>query len=432
MKKIDLLIHSAAQICVVPGANGPQRGAHLGELGLIENGAIAVDKGMIVETGPTAVLQSGYAARQEIDAGGRCVIPGFVDPHTHLPWVGARAAEFEQRIAGASYMEIMAGGGGIMSTVRQVRQASVGDLVADNLPRLARMLAYGTTSAEAKTGYGLATDPELRQLDALLALRQRQPVELALTFLPAHAVPAEYNGRTDEYVNLVVNEMLPAGADWMQQHGVPLFCDVFCEEGVFDVAQSRRILETAVALGYRLKIHADEFAGLGGTRLAVELGAVSADHLVSTPDADIAALGAGETIAVGLPGTPFGLGHHDYTPAKKIIAAGGALALATDLNPGTCWCESMQMIIALACRYMGLTQAQALAAATLNAAHAIGRGAEVGSLEPGKQADILILETADYRHLGYRFGANLVKTVIKRGAIVVENNTGFVHTQDSV
>lgn len=421
MEKIDLLIHSADQLCVVPGAAGPQRGDALGNLNLITDGAVAVNKGVILETGPTAVLHQKYDPRDTIDANGRCLIPGFVDPHTHLPWAGNRAAEFEQRIAGATYMEIMAAGGGIMSTVRSVRQADVDTLVAANLPRLARMMAFGTTSVEAKTGYGLATDPELRQLDALLALHHRQPVEITPTFLPAHAIPAEYQGHTDEYVNLVINEMLPAGVEWMEEHGVALFCDVFCEEGVFDVAQTRRILETAAALGYKLKLHADEFAGLGGTKLAVELGAVSADHLVATPDEDIAALGQGDTIAVGLPGTPFGLGHHDYTPAQKILDAGGALALATDLNPGTCWCESMQMIIALACRYMGLTQAQALAAATINAAHAIGRGHEVGSLEPGKQADILILETDDYRQLGYRFGTNLVKTVIKRGAVVVEN-----------
>jgi imidazolonepropionase len=315
-------------------------------------------------------------------------------------------------------MEIMAAGGGIMSTVRQTRQAGLEALVDDNLPRLRRMLAYGTTSAEAKTGYGLETTAELKQLDAIMALNERQPVELAPTYLPAHAVPAEFSGRTDAYVDLVVKEMLPAGTAWMRERGVHLFCDVFCEEGAFDLAQTRRILEVAAALGFRLKVHADEFAGLGGTRLAVELGAVSADHLVKTPAEDVAALGRGETIAVGLPGTPFGLGHREYTPAKKILAAGGALALATDCNPGTCWCESMQMVIALACRYMGLTPAQALAAATRNAAYAIGRGEKVGSLEAGKQADLLILDAPDYRFLGYRFGTNLVRTVVKRGRVV--------------
>jgi imidazolonepropionase len=257
-------------------------------------------------------------------------------------------------------------------------------------------------------------------LDAIAALDQAQPVELTATFLPAHAVPEEHRGDTEGYVRYLIEDTLPAGAAWMRRRNRTLFCDVFCEEGVFDLDQTRRILEAAAALGYRLKVHADEFVGLGGTRLAVELGATSADHLVSTPEADIAALGQGQTVAVGLPGTPFGLAHRDYTPAKAILAAGGALALATDFNPGTCWCESMQMVIALACRYMGLTQAQAVVAATLNAAFAIDRGDEVGSLIPGYQADLIILEVDDYRQLGYRFGANLVGKVIKRGRVVSE------------
>lgn len=419
MENVDLLLYNAGQLCVVPGGGAAQRGADLGRLGLIENGAVAVRDGRIVAVGPSDELRAEYSAGMLLDAAGRCVIPGFVDPHTHLPWMGDRADEFELRLAGASYMEIMAAGGGIMSTVRATRQASVDELVAANLPRLQRMLAHGTTSAEMKTGYGLDTESEIKQLDAMHALQQQQPVELTYTFLPAHAVPAEYTGNTDGYVDRIVGEMLPAGAEWMQAHDTVLFCDAFCEEGVFDLAQTRRILEAAERLGYRLKIHADEFAGLGGTALAVEMGAVSADHLVHTPEADIRALGRGETVAVALPGTPFGLAHRDYTPAKAILEAGGALALATDLNPGTTWCESMPMMMALACRYMGLTQAQALAAATLNAAFAIGRGEQVGSLEVGKQADILILDVSDYRHLGYRYGTNPVQAVIKKGELVV-------------
>jgi len=221
-------------------------------------------------------LSTRYRATTTLDAAGRCVTPGFVDPHTHLPWLGDRAGEFEQRLAGATYMAIMAAGGGIMSTVRRTRAASV---AADNRPRLARMLRQGTTSAEAKTGYGLETAAELRQLDAILALNDAQPIELTPTFLPAHAIPAEFGDDTDGYVAYLINDTLPAGAAWMRQRGLTLFCDVFCEEGVFDLAQTRRILEEAAALGYRLKVHADEFVGLGGTRLAVELGAVSADHL---------------------------------------------------------------------------------------------------------------------------------------------------------
>jgi imidazolonepropionase len=425
MIKVDLLLHSAGQLCIVPGFAGPQRGEQLGTLAIVNDGAVAVQNGRILATGPTNELRRQYEATLTVDARGRCVVPGFVDPHTHIPWYGDRANEFEQRLAGATYLELMAAGGGIMSTVRQVREATVAELVAANLPRLQQMLRQGTTTVEAKTGYGLTTADELKQLDAMMILAAEQPVEITPTFLPAHAIPLAYNGRTDDYVDLVIQEMLPAAAAWARQRNIHLYGDVFCEEGAFDLAQSRRILLAAQELGFGLKIHADEFVGLGGTALAVELGAVSADHLVQTPAADIAALGQSTTVAVALPGTPFGLTRWDapqaYTPARAILAAGGALALATDCNPGTSWCESMPLVMALACRMMGLTQAQALAAATLNAAYAIGRGDEVGSLEAGKQADMLILATDDYRQLGYRFGSNLVQTVIKRGQIVNEN-----------
>jgi len=414
--QVDLLVHSA-QVCTVPDRGRPQRGADLGDLGLIPNGAVAIRDGRIVALGKTADLQTRVTAAKEIDATGKVITPGFVDPHTHLPWVGERANEFEMRVAGASYMEIMAAGGGIMSTVRAVRAASVDDLVEANLPRLDRMLAHGTTTVEMKTGYGLTTADELKQLEAIHQLDQAHSMDIAATFLGAHAIPAEYKGQTETYVDLVVEEMLPAAAEWSQGNR-PLFCDVFCEAGVFDVAQSRRILTKARELGFQLKIHADEFEGLGGTKLACELGAVSADHLVTTPAEDIAALGKGETIAVALPGTPFGLGHRDYTPAPEILAAGGALALATDFNPGTCWCESMQFIIALATRYLQLTPAQALAAATINAAYAIGQGDRAGSLAIGRPADLLILNLPDYRHLGYRFGTNLVEVVVKGGRVV--------------
>jgi len=414
--QVDLLIHSA-QVCTIPAKDGPQRGAELGDLGLIEDGALAIRDGRIVALNTTAELRAQVTAAHEIDASGKVVTPGLVDPHTHLPWVGDRANEFEMRVAGATYMEIMAAGGGIMSTVRAVREASVEQLLAENLPRLDKLLAHGTTTVEMKTGYGLDTATELKQLDAILKLDQQHPIDVAITYMGAHAIPAEYQGRTNAYVELLENEMLPAAAEWGQRHQRTLFCDVFCEEGAFDLAQSRRILLKAQDLGFQLKIHADEFKGLGGTKLACELGAVSADHLVTTPEADIAALGNAETVAVSLPGTPFGLAHRHYTPAQAILAAGGALALATDFNPGTCWCESMQFVLALAGRYLKLTPAQALAAATLNAAYAIGRGDQAGSLAVGRPADVLILDIPDYRHLGYQFGTNLVQTIIKKGQI---------------
>jgi imidazolonepropionase len=414
---VDLLIHSAAQLLTL-ASDGPKRGAAMGELGIVEHGAVAIKDGLVALAGPTAEVRGQVVAVEEIDASGEVVMPGFVDPHTHLAFAGDRAGEFEQRIKGATYMEIMAAGGGIMSTVRATRAASVEQLVEESRARLDRMLAHGTTTAEAKTGYGLDTENELKMLEAIRRLDAKHPVDLIPTFLGAHAVPTEYQGRTDEYVDLVVEEMLPMIKSQIANPKSQIFCDVFCDEGAFTLEQSRRVLEAAQALGFGLKIHADEFRSLGGTKLAVELGAISADHLVCTPDDESELLAGSDTIAVALPGTPFGLGHHEYTPARRIIDAGGALALATDLNPGTCWCESMQLMVALACRFMKMTPAEAIVAATINAAHAVGLGQWVGSLEVGKKADILILDIPDYRHLPYRFGVNLVDRVIKGGRLV--------------
>jgi len=426
----DLLIVNASQLLTCASPHGPKRGVALADPGLIEDGALACLEGQIVAVGRTADLLAMLEdpdAAHIIDAAGKVVLPGFVDPHTHLLWAGDRVGEFEQRIAGATYMQIMQAGGGIMSTVRATRAASLDELIAQTLPRLDSLLTHGTTTAEVKTGYGLDLATELRMLDAIRLLDEEHPMDLIPTFMGAHAVPAEYQGRTDAFVDLVVSEMLPAIADLRYTVETPDgvytvaaadFCDVFCEAGVFDLAQTRRILEAARGLGLGLKLHADEFEPIGGATLAVELGAVSADHLVRTTDEQLAALAASDVIAVSLPGTPFGLGHHDYTRARRLIELGGALALASDLNPGTCWCESMQFIVALACRMLKLTPAEAINAATLNAAHALNLGRYVGSLEVGKQADVLVLDVPDYRHLGYRFGTNLVDTVIKRGQVV--------------
>jgi len=437
-QKVDLIVHSARQLltlgpfgeveassAVSIAPSRPRRGEAMNELGLIEDGAVAVSRGLTTLVGTTEEVLAQTEADEMIDASNRVVMPGFVDPHTHLVFAGSREDEFESRLRGATYMEIMAAGGGIMSTVRATRAAKLPQLIAQSRGRLDRMLAHGTTTAEAKSGYGLNVDDELKMLEAIRQLDAIHPIDLVPTFLGAHAVPVEFKGRADEYVEVVINEMLPLAERKLKEDAsddsapsMPFFCDVFCEEGVFSVSQSRRILERARELGFGLKVHADEFKPLGGTRLAVELGAVSADHLVCTPVEEIEALAGSDTIAVSLPGTPFGLGHHEYTPAGQIIEAGGALALATDLNPGTCYCESMQFIIALACRYMRLTPAEAIAAATLNAAHALGLGDNVGSLETGKKADILVLDIPNYCHLGYHFGVNLVERVIKSGQVV--------------
>jgi imidazolonepropionase len=416
-----MLIHSASQLLTISGP--AQRGHDLGNLGIIENGAVLVEDETIVAVGPSDEMRAIYEDEEQLDADGRVVMPGFVDPHTHLIWAGDRAAEFEMRLQGKTYLEIMEAGGGIVSTVQNTRWASLDQLLAEARPRVQRMFAHGTTSAEAKTGYGLETETELKMLEAILALDAEGPLDLIPTFLGAHAIPAEFKDDPDGYTDLVCNKMLPALKDWWGSQDSALrnqqspFVDVFCETGAFSLDQSRRILETAKNLGFPLKIHADEFDNLGGASLAVELGAASADHLVVTSPEDIAALGNSDTVAVSLPCTPFGLAEGHYTPAQALLDADAILAIATDINPGTAWNESMQFAIALACRYMKLTPAQAIVAATLNAAAAIGASEWVGSLDPGKQADLLVLDVSDYRFLGYRFGTNLVHTIMKKGHI---------------
>ena len=413
-----MLIHSSSQLLTLQG--GPQRGHALGTLGIIENGGVLVRDESIVAVGTTDELKASYPDEPTLDASGCILMPGFVDPHTHVIWAGDRANEFEMKMAGTPYLDILAAGGGIISTVKQTRSASMETLITQTRSRLLRMFAHGTTTVEAKTGYGLQTATELRLLKALLALDDESPLDLTITFLGAHAIAPEFKDDPQGYTDLVCETMLPMLREWWETHAprLPLpFVDVFCETKAFDLEQSRQILLKAQSLGFPLKIHADEFDNLGGASLAVELGAASADHLVRTSDADIAALGKSDTVAVSLPCTPFGLAEKDYTPAHKLIESDAILALATDCNPGTSWNESMQFVIALACRAMKLTPAQAIAAATINAAHAIRRSDTIGSIEAGKQADMLILAVPDYRHLGYRYGTNLVRQVIKRGRV---------------
>jgi imidazolonepropionase len=415
-----MLIHSASQLLTLSG--GPQRGADLGRLAIIEDGAVLVRDGRIAVVGTSPDLLRSHVNESMLDASGCVVMPGLVDPHTHVVWAGDRAAEFEMKMAGAEYLDILAAGGGIISTVNKTRGASIEKLMDETRPRLARMFAHGTTTAEAKTGYGLESQAELRMLQAILALDASGPLELAPTFMGAHAIPPEFKGDMQAYTDLLCTEMLLFIRQWWRGQSSTVtrslpFVDVFCETGAFDLAQTRRILSRAKELGFPIKLHTDEFVNLGGASLGVELGAVSADHLVKISDIDIQALGSSDTVAVSLPCTPFGLAESEFTPAQKIIAAGGLLALASDCNPGTAWCESMQFVIALACRTLKLTPAQAIAAATINAAHAIRRADRIGSLEPGKQADLLILSVPDYRQLGYRFGTNLARQVIKAGRV---------------
>lgn len=424
---VDLLIHSAAQLVTCASPGGPKRSQAMTDVGLILDGAIAIADGQIVAVGPSGEIQADFTARETIDASGKTVCPSFVDPHTHVVYAGDRVKEFELRIRGASYMEIMEAGGGIVSTMRATRAATVEQLVAETLPRLEAMLALGTTTVEIKTGYGLDTASELKMLQAIALLaRSASPhLDLVPTFIGAHAVPPEYKGRTGEYVDLVIEDMLPRVRDWRLEIGdsisnlqSPLFCDVFCEANVFDREQSRRVLEAGLKFGLPAKIHADEFANLGGVSLAVELGAVSADHLDVTPPEEVEKLAQSNTVGVILPAVNFNLGSAHFADARAMIDAGVALALATDINPGSAPCPSMPLVMAIVCRYQKLLPAEALNASTINAAHAVGLGHKLGSLEAGKQADLLIVNAPDYRHLAYQFGGNLVERVVKRGQLL--------------
>jgi imidazolonepropionase len=418
---VDLIIENIGQLCVLPAHEGrPQRGTALGDLGLVENGAIAIENGFIIAAGSRDEVMGKYQAVSNLDAKGRVVTPGLVDPHTHLIWAGDRADEYEQRLAGASYQDIMAAGGGINHTVALTRAASLAELVEQTEARLRSMVQHGTTTVEVKTGYGLDTETEIRMLSAIALLDSESDIDLIPTFLGAHSIPPEYADDPDAYLDLLIEKVIPAAAVWKAEHWPgSMFCDAFCEDSAFTLEQTRRILEAGQMAGMALRLHADEFTSMGATALAVEMRATTVDHLLVTTQEDVELLGNSRTIAVLLPATPFGLNIQNTAPAQALLEAGAAIALGTDCNPGTAWCENMQMILALATRTLGLTPAQALAAATINAAYAVDRGDYIGSLEVGKQADLVIWNMSDYRYLGYRFGTNLVHTVLKNGRQVV-------------
>lgn len=422
---MDLIVHSAAQLLTVAGSQ-PKRGESQGDLGIIENGAVAIRDGLIAAVGTTSEIRAlATSETRLIDASGCVVLPGFVDAHTHVVFAGDRANEFEMRLRGATYLELLKAGGGIMNTVRATRAASLEQIIQETRARLDRMLAYGTTTVEAKTGYGLDTATELKLLEAIYALDATHPMDLVPTFIGAHAIPEEYAGRADAFVDLVVDEMLGAVQEWVNArqdamaHDALPFCDVFCDDGAFDVPQSQRILARAKEMGFPTKIHADEFANLGGAALAAELGSTSADHLMVTRRDEMVKMAEASVIAVLLPGTTFGLGKTDFADGRAFVEENVPVALGSDLNPGTSWNESMPMILAMATRYEKLTTAEAIVAATLNAAYATGVGERVGSLQVGKRADVLIADVPDFRYLAYRYGTNPIKQVIKAGQVVV-------------
>lgn len=419
MPEADLLVEHAAQLLTLATARaGPRTGAALAELGLIADGAVAARDGQIIAVGPTGRVRAEIelsSPAQVVDARGCVVLPGFVDPHTHLVFAGSRADEFEMRLRGATYLEVAAAGGGILSTVAATRAADEETLVRLAGERLDRLLRTGTTTAEVKSGYGLSLADELKQLRAIHRASAAHEVDLVATVLAAHAVPPEFAGDPDRYVTAVTEEILPAVAE----EDLAEFCDAFCDVGAFTIPQGRKVLEAGAALGLIPKLHADEFADLGGAHLAAEVGAISADHLLRASDAGLAALAAAGTVAVLLPGTALYLGLA-YANARRMIDLGVPVALATDFNPGTSPTWSMPAVIALACVGMRMLPAEAITAATINAAWAIGMAEEVGSLEPGKAADMVICHGDDYREIAMAFGAPLVRQVIKRGRIVVD------------
>jgi len=422
-KTVDLLIENTNELVTLKGGSRkPLVGKQMEELGIIKDGALAVKDGKILAVGKTSSVEKRFRAEETVDAKGKLVIPGFVDPHTHLVFAGSREDEFEMRLKGASYMEILRKGGGILKTVRATRQASERELVDKSMKTLDTMLAHGTTTVEAKSGYGLNLKDELKCLRVIKKLNEKHPVDVVPTFLGAHAVPAEFKGDTDGYVDTVIDKMIPE----VTKQRLAEFCDVFCEKDVFTVEQSKRILVKAKESGLRLKIHADEMTSFGGAELAAEVEAVSAEHLLFASEKGLGMMAKKGVVAVLLPAAAFSLMSSKYADARKMISLGVPVALGTDFNP-SCWVENQQLVIALACREMRMTPAEALVGVTVNAAHAINRAHEVGSLEVGKKADIVVLDIPDYRFLGYRFGVNLVEKVVKEGTLVVDCERGIMH-----
>lgn len=419
MDRVDLIVFNAGQL-VTCASDGPKRRADMRDVGIIENGSVAISGGKIVGVGTTDEIYRGFDAVEYFDAGGKVVCPGFVDPHTHIVFAGDRLNEFELKIKGAEYLEILANGGGILSTVRATREASIEQLVEQSRARLDKMLACGTTTVEIKTGYGLDTESELKMLAVIEILDNTHAIDIVPTFLAAHAVPPEFKDNADAYVDLVCTEMLPLAWRWYEQsqfsmNGTPFFVDVFTERNAFDVAQSERVFTTAQSIGFRLKAHVDQFTSLGGSHAAMAAGAASIDHLDEISDGEISELAGSDTIGIVIPTENFNAGKTRFADARKLIDSRCAVALSTDYNPGSAPCPSQPMALAIACRYQKLLPAEALNAATINAAHAVGLGDSVGSIEVGKSADICIVDAADFRLLAYEFGGNLIKTVIKRG-----------------
>jgi imidazolonepropionase len=418
-----LFFRNATQLLTLAGPPVPRRGAALGELGIIRDGAVLTLGSKILRVAPTRELEA-EARRwraQVIDCRGRLVMPGFVDCHTHLVFAGSRVDDYEQRIHGRSYEEIAAAGGGIGLSARQLREATPHELLAQASRFLREFAAHGTTTVEVKSGYGLDVAGEMKILKVVRRLRRISPMELVPTLLAAHALPPEYKGRLKAYVNLMSRRLIPAVA----RKKLAEFVDCFCDRGAFSVPACRQVLGAGIRHGLVPRVHAEQLSRTGASRLAVELGAASADHLDHVTEADIRALARSDVVAALLPGSNFHLGLGIYPPARRLIDAGAVLALATDFNPGTSPTLNMQFILTLACTAMRMTPAEAISAATINAAYSLRRADRLGSLEAGKQADLVVMDASDYREIPYYFGWNHCVMTVKRGRVIFERGAGL-------
>ena len=391
--------------------------------GIIRDGAVAIENGRIIDVAAASEISSQYEANELIDARGMAVIPGFVEPHTHAVFAGNRLDEFELQIKGASYLEILEQGGGILSTMRATRAASIDDLIELARPRLMSLLTAGSTTIEVKTGYGLDVESELKLLKVIEKLDLLLAADLVPTFMPAHAVPPEFENRSDAYVDLIVEEMIPRAVSWFEASHfrvkeTPFFIDVFCEKGAFKVTQARRILDAGRSSGMMVKAHVDQFTNVGGVSMALELGATSVDHLDFITESEVKLLASSDTVAVLCPTVNLHSGSTSFPDARRMLDAGAAVSLSTDYNPGSSPCAAMPFVMAMAARYLRMTPAEALNAATLNAAWACGVGNVAGSIERGKRADLLILNSDDYRSPAYELGGNPVSLIIKNGAVI--------------
>jgi len=405
MEIADILIENINEILTLKGQNKPRIKSEMNDLGIIKNGSIAIKNNKILDIGKNLK----YKALKKIDAKDKIALPGFVDSHTHIVFSGSREFELDMKLKGLSYMDILNEGGGIYYTVDKTRKSSINDLLDQSIIRLNNMLKYGTTTCEAKSGYGLDLETELKILKVQEILNDTHPIDIISTFLGAHAIPREY--KIDEYVDIVINEMIPEAAKYSK------FCDVFCEKGVFNISQSRKILSAGRKNNLIPKIHADEIVDTGGAALSAELNAITADHLLRSSKNGLDLMAKKSIIGVLLPATPFSLMMKEYANARYMIDNGIPVAIASDLNPN-CWTENMQFIIQLACLNMNMTPAEAITAATFNASCAIDENTRIGSLEIGKQADIIILDCPNYLYIPYHFGINLVDKVIKKGKII--------------